>query len=68
MVQKVSSGQTLKIVNQIFCMKHRLMIIHNQIRCVWGGEMVERFMRYHADTIGHTDRMTDRQTDGVMPI
>ena len=39
-------------------------------------KIVERFRRYRADTIGHTDRWTDGQmdrrtdgqTDGVIPI
>ena len=31
---------------------------------VWYKRMVQRFRRYWADTIGHTDRTTDGQTSG----
>ena len=31
-------------------------------------KLVEQFRRYWADTIGHMDRITDGQTDKVIPI
>ena len=40
--------------------------MHHHIK--FGKKMVERFRRYQADTIGHTNRTTVGQTNRVIPI
>ena len=56
---------TLKIVNQFFCMTHCVMIIQHHIKL--GKKIVEQFRRHQADTIGHTDRTTDGQSESNIP-
>ena len=55
----------MKIVNQLFHMTHHLMIIHHHTKFVEkNGWTVQEIW---ADTIGNTDRTTERQSDSNIP-
>ena len=58
---------TLKKVNQ-FSAWHIASWQYTTIPSVVQKRMVKRFRKYSADTMGHTDRTTDGETDDVIPI
>ena len=59
---------TLKIVNQIFCMTHHLVIIQEGFDKVWHAALWTTMKKYNisANFIGVTKHLNDKATSAVL--